>query len=107
MKGVFLESKREIQKKSGKEQKSDNSVVKIDDIFGSIYKILIVKNEVYLVLQKDFKVIEKKTFSQYYEAEKIEKSEFYVRNVKKLQSKAIYSENGSYFVISPNGVECD
>ncbi len=80
IKGIFLESNSE------KVKKSDNSIVKIGDIFGSIYKILILNNEVFLVLQRDYKAIAKKTFSQYYEVEKLEKSEFYVRNVKKIES---------------------
>jgi hypothetical protein len=74
-------------------------------LFGTINEILIAKEEVFVILKVDYKIIQKK--NQFYKLQKLDKELFYLRNMKKLESKVIFCENGSQFVIPPNIVECD
>jgi hypothetical protein len=98
--GIFIES--------FKDKKTDNSIVLMKEKFlGKIMYILIIKNQVFLALQVDYKITDKNFQSQYYKMEKLENELFYIRNIEKLEAKVVFCKEKSYFVVPPNLVECD
>jgi hypothetical protein len=100
-KGIFIEShKNNIL--------SDNSLIMLkENFFARVIKILIIRNDVYLVLEVEYKIVDKKTHSQYYKLEKLANKKYYIRKIDNVKDKVIFNDNRLYFVIPPNSVECD
>jgi hypothetical protein len=99
--GLFIEShKNNI--------KSDNSLIMLkENFFARVVKILVVKNDVYLVLEVEYQIVDKKAHSQYYKLKKLNIKKFYIRKIDNVKDRVIFNDNGLYFVIPPNLVECD
>lgn len=89
-------------------KKADNSLMKIDNQLGKILKILLVKNEIFFLLEINYKIVKQQNYiSQYNFLQKLSQNQIIIRKANKFESKVFFYECGPYFVIPPNTIECD